>query len=58
MREYVTQCVDLGYCPGGIMRQVMAAVSIGDLRPDLKTLKLPATGQSGILCGGTQLWRP
>ena len=43
MREYVTQCVDRGYCPGGIMRQVQAAVSFGDLRPDLKNLRLPAT---------------
>ena len=42
MREYVTQCVDRGYCPGGVVRQAAAAMAIGDLRPDLKTLRLPA----------------
>lgn len=42
MREYVTRCVDRGYCPGGIMRQARAAMGLGDLRPKLKTLNLPA----------------
>jgi len=41
MKEYVTACVDRGYCPGGIQRQVQAAISIGDLRPELKSLTLP-----------------
>lgn len=41
MRDYVTQCVDRGYCPGGVARQAMAAMAIGDLRPALKTLSLP-----------------
>ena len=41
MREYVTRCVDRGYCPGGIARQAAAAMAMGDLRPDLKTLSLP-----------------
>jgi len=33
--------VDRGYCPGGITRQAVAAMSMGDLRPDLKNLSLP-----------------
>ena len=41
MRDYVTRCVDRGYCPGGVARQATAAMAIGDLRPDLKTLSLP-----------------
>jgi pimeloyl-ACP methyl ester carboxylesterase len=42
MRQYVTACVDRGYCPGGVQRQAKAAMSIGDLRPDLEKLTLPA----------------
>jgi pimeloyl-ACP methyl ester carboxylesterase len=42
MRDYVTRCIDRGYCPGGIVRQVQAAVGIGDLGPALKQLTLPA----------------
>jgi len=42
MREYVTRCVDRGYCPGGIVRQAQAALGLGDLKPALKTLSLPA----------------
>jgi len=41
MRDYVTACVDRGYCPGGVQRQAQAAIAIGDLRPDLKNLTLP-----------------
>jgi pimeloyl-ACP methyl ester carboxylesterase len=42
MRDYVTQCVDRGYCPGGNVRQVQAAMRLGDLGPALKQLSLPA----------------
>jgi len=42
MRDYVTRCVDRGYCPGGIVRQVQAAARLGDLAPALKQLTLPA----------------
>lgn len=41
MRSYVTECVDRGYCPGGILRQAQAAMAIGDLRPGLRELRLP-----------------
>ncbi|HWF01225.1 MAG TPA: alpha/beta hydrolase [Caulobacteraceae bacterium] len=42
MRDYVTRCVDRGYCPGGIARQAAAAMSIGDFGPQLQKLSLPA----------------
>ena len=43
MRGYVTQCVDRGFCPGGVVRQAMAAMAIGALRPELKSIKAPVT---------------
>jgi pimeloyl-ACP methyl ester carboxylesterase len=42
MRAYITRCVDRGYCPGGIVRQAQAALRLGDLKPGLAKLRLPA----------------
>jgi pimeloyl-ACP methyl ester carboxylesterase len=43
VREYAARCHDRAYCPEGILRQVHAAMSLGDRRAQLRALKLPAT---------------
>jgi len=42
LREFATRSYDRGYCPAGMVRQVQAAMTLGDLSEDLKALSLPA----------------
>jgi pimeloyl-ACP methyl ester carboxylesterase len=43
VRDYATRCYDRGYCRGGMVRQLHAAMSFGDRRQALRELALPAT---------------
>lgn len=43
MRDYAGRCYDRGYRLDGILRQVHAAMSLGDRRAQLRALRLPAT---------------
>jgi pimeloyl-ACP methyl ester carboxylesterase len=43
VRDYAARCYDRAYCADGVLRQVYAAMSLGDRRPQLRSLSVPTT---------------